>query len=167
LNDDYTKYRRPHEPATFDEFKAALDQPGMTELGARYLCAQVLNADIRAQVLTMQWQVVTVPETSDPILTSDVPLIKYRGLKDEDGCLILPLSTNEFFVAYNLGTIDMKQRISEEVSTGHFVRAMNKYVVEHRIDYVYGIDDSLLDFVSSHWSTSKIPPFPLQGMGQI
>ena len=61
----------------------------------------------------MEWQVVTVPTTSDPILTSDVPIIVNRGLKDDDGCLILPLSTNEFFVAYNLGKIDMKKEISE------------------------------------------------------
>ncbi len=49
----------------------------------------------------MEWQVVTVPNTNDPILTSDVPIIINGALKDDDGCLILPLSTNEFFVAYN------------------------------------------------------------------
>jgi hypothetical protein len=115
----------------------------------------VENKNIRDQILTMEWQVVTVPTTSDPILTSDVPIIINRVLKDDDGCLILPLSTNEFFVAFNLGKIDMKKAISESVATGRFVRSMNKYVVEHRIEYVYGVDDSLMAFVARYW-----PAFP-------
>ena len=108
----------------------------------------------------MEWQVVTVPTTSEPILTSDVPLIINGTLKDDDGCLILPLSTNEFFVAYNLGKIDMKEKISELVATGRFVRSMNKYVVEHRIDYVYGVDSSMMAFVARYWGTSEAPYFP-------
>jgi hypothetical protein len=80
--------------------------------------------------------------------------------RHDDGCLILPLSTTEFFVAYNLGKIDMKHMISESVTTGKFVRSMNKYVVEHRIDYVYGIDDSLMAFVAKHWGISEAPYFP-------
>jgi len=108
----------------------------------------------------MEWQVVTVPTTSDSILTSDVPIIVNRGLKHDDGCLILPLSTNEFFVAYNLGKIDMKKKISESVATGEFVRAMNKYVIEHRIDYVYSVDNSLMAFVARYWGISEAPYFP-------
>jgi len=158
--DDYPKYREPHEPATFEAFKAALEQPGMTELAALCLRQQVRNKAIRDQILTMEWQVVTVPITSDPILTSDVPLIVHGGLKNDHGCLILPLSTNEFFVAYNHGKIDMKKNVSESVATGRFVRSMNKYVVEHRIDYVYAIDDSLMPFVARHWGISEAPYFP-------
>jgi hypothetical protein len=160
LKDDYAKHRRPHEPASFEGFKIALEQHGMTELAAQCLRYQVENKDIRNEILKMEWQVVTVPTTSDPILTSDVPIIINGALKDDDGCLILPLSTNEFFVAYNLGKIDMKKEISESVATGRFVRSMNKYVVEHRIDYVYGVDDSLIAFVARHWGISEAPYFP-------
>src|ERR1700730_5166301 len=158
--DDYAKHRKPHEPATFEEFKVALEQRGMTELAARALRQQVGNKAIRDEILKMEWQVATVPTTNDPILTSYVSIIINRGLKHDDGCLILPLSTNEFFVAYNFGKIDMKKKISESVATGGFVRAMNKYVVEHRIDYVYGVDDSLMAFVARHWEISEAPYFP-------
>jgi hypothetical protein len=58
-------------------------------------------------------------------------------------------------VAFNLGKIDMKKAISVSVATGRFVRSMNKYVVEHRIEYVYGVDDSLMAFVARYW-----PAFP-------
>jgi len=160
LKDDYAKHRKPHEPASFEEFKVALEQPGMTERAAQCLRYQVENKDIRDKILKMEWQVVTVPTTSDPILTSDVPIIINGAMNDDHGCLILPLSTNEFFVAYNLGKIDMKKEISESVASGRFVRAMNKDVVEHRIDSVYGVDDSLMAFVAQHWGISEAPYFP-------
>ena len=54
----------------------------------------------------------------------------------------------------------MKKRIADAVATGDFVRSMNKYVVEHRIDYVYGMDDSLFEFVAQHWGVSDAPYFP-------
>jgi hypothetical protein len=92
LKDDYAKHRRQHEPATFEEFEAALEQPGMTELAARSMRHQVEYPTVRAQILKMEWQVVTVPAGCDPILTSDVPLIINSGLGLDDGCLILPLS---------------------------------------------------------------------------
>lgn len=136
----------------------------MTELAAKTLRAQVQNREIIAQLLTMEWAVVTVPSTCDPILTSDVPIIVFKGLRDDDGLLILPLSTNEFFVAYNNGKIDMKRWIDESVAAGRFVRSMNKYVVEHRIDYVYGVDASLKDFVARYWGVSQAPYFPSLAM---
>ena len=72
LKHDYARHRKPHEPASFEEFKAALEQPGMTELGAKCLRYQVENKAIRDEILKIEWQVVTVPTTSDAILTSDV-----------------------------------------------------------------------------------------------
>jgi hypothetical protein len=161
LKDDYVTHRRPHEPAIFEEFRAALDQPGMTEFAAQWLRYLVEYKALRDQLLTMEWQVVTVPPANDPILTSDVPVILHRGLKDDDGCLILPLSTNEFFVAYNLGKIDMRGEISQSVASGRFVRAMNKYVIEHRIEWVYGADNSLMAFVAEHWGVASAPYFPM------
>lgn len=112
----------------------------------------------------MEWQVVAVPTTGDPIHTSDVPIIIDRSLSDDDGCLILPLSTNEFFVAYNLAKIDMKNKIRESVAAGRFIRSMNKYIVELRIDYVYGVDDSLKNFVARHWGIYEAPYFPSRTM---
>ncbi len=150
LKDDYAAHRRPHEPTTYEAFAVALDAPGLTEFGAECLRAQVRNKAIRAQLLTMAWDVVTVTD-SEPILTSDVPLILVKGLKDDDGCLILPLSPTEFFVAYNNGAIDMRQEMERSIQTGRFVPAMNKYVVQQKIEFVYAIDDSQAAFVARHW----------------
>jgi hypothetical protein len=75
LTQDYGAHRRSHEPATFDEFEAMLEQPGLTEYGAQLLRSFVLNEPIRTQLLSMNWQVVTVPG-DQPILTSDVPVTR-------------------------------------------------------------------------------------------
>jgi hypothetical protein len=154
LKDDYAGNRRPHEPETFDEFVEALEQPGLSELGAQLLRSLVCNKTIRAQILLMDWRVVTVTN-SVPILTSDVPLIRHKGLKEDDAMWILPLSQNEFFVAFNHGRIDMVRSIDENIRSGRFVEAINRYVVQSKIEFVYGIDDSQWAFVARHWAVSE------------
>ncbi len=156
LRDDYAGNRRPHEPETFDKFVEALDQPGLTELGAQLLRSLVCNEAIRAQILSMDWRVVAVTN-SVPILTSDVPLIRYKGLKEDDGMLILPLSPNEFFVAFNHGRIDMVKSIDSNIQSGIFIEEINRYVVRSKIEFVYGIDDSQKSFVARHWAVSEEP----------
>lgn len=156
LAQDYDRHWRPHEPATLEAFGRALDQPGLTEHGAVCLRELVLNRPIREQLMRMDWQVVTVAN-SEPILTSDVPLIRYRGLEHDDGMWILPTATDAFLVIFNHGQIDMARSIERNIRDGVFVEAMNRYVVQHKIDYVYGIDDSHLDFVKRYWAVTETP----------
>jgi hypothetical protein len=113
-------------------------------------------SSVRQRLLEMDWQVVTVAN-STPILTSDVPLIRYRGLKDDDGMWILPTAPDEFLVIFNHGDIDMVRSIEANLRDGVFIEAMNKYVVRHRIDYVYAADDSQRDVVRRYWAVSETP----------
>jgi hypothetical protein len=120
----------------------------------------VFNEAIRRKLMTMDWQVVTV-SNSVPILTSDAPLIRYKGLEHDDGLLILPLSAMEFLAIFNRGAIDMVRSIELNIRDGVFVPAMNKYVVQHKIDYVYAGDDSQMDFVARYWAVSDVNYTPL------
>jgi hypothetical protein len=147
---NYAKYRRQHEPETFEEFVRQLEQPGLTELGAQVLRHAVLNQAIRAHLLTMEWRVVRV-SGGVSLLTSDVPIITFKGAKDPDGLIILPLSPSEFFVAFNNGPIDMQASIDENIRTGVFIEAMNKFVVRNKIEFVYGADDTAKHFVEQYW----------------
>jgi len=150
----YDAFRKPHHPVAFEDFRAALDQPGLTEHGAYCLQSLVLNTPIRKRLVTMDWQVVTLTN-AEPLLTSDIPLIRYRGLKHDDGLMLLALSPVEFLAIFNLGSIDMKRSIELNIRDGVFVEAMNKFVVRHKLDYVYGVDDSQMDFVRRHWAISE------------
>lgn len=159
---DYDRHRRAHEPATLEEFKAALNQPGLSEHGAACIRHVVFNEDVRRKLSIMDWQVVKVTN-SVPILTSDVPLIRYRGLADDDGLMLLPLSGDEFLAIFNHGGIDMVRSIEANIRTGVFVEGINRYVVQHKIDYVYGVDDSQTEFVSRYWEAREsayVPLFP-------
>lgn len=151
----YDAFRSPHHPATLEEFQVALDQPGLTELGAQYLRELALHSKVRKRLSSMEWQVVSVTN-SEPILTSDVPLIRHRGLEHDDGLWLLPLTSTEFLAIFNRGIIDMKRSIELNIRDRVFIEAMNKYVVSHKIDFVYAADDSQMTFVSSAWATSDV-----------
>jgi hypothetical protein len=158
---NYGAMRRPHEPDNYEEFMALFEQPGISEFGAKILRAFTLNDAIRKHVLTMDWQVVTLSNSPVPLLTSDNPMIRYKGLKDPDGLLMLPLGPNEFFAAFNRGEIDMQKWIDQSISHGCFIEAMNKYVVQHAIKYVYGVDDTQLAFVERFLPSEPLPVEPL------
>lgn len=151
LAEDYASHRRPHEPATFEEFKEALEQPGLTEHGALCLQNLVLNNPIRKRLMAMDWQLVSVRDGT-PIITSDVPLVRYKGMRDPDGLWLLPLSPTEFLAIFNDGVIDMRRSIERNIADGVFIEAMNKYVVQHKIDYVYGVQPEQMDFVRRYWA---------------
>jgi hypothetical protein len=68
--------------------------------------------------------------------------------------LILPLSPKEFFVAFNHGRIDMTKAIEANIQAGIFVEAINRYVVQNKIEFVYGSDDSQKPFVARYWAVS-------------
>jgi hypothetical protein len=152
----YDGYRSAHHPATLEAFQVALTQPGLTELGARSLREMVLNAPVRKKLMVMDWQVVTL-SNAEPLLTSDVPLIRYKGLKDDDGLMLLALSPTEFLAIFNRGSIDMKAWIQASIESGDFVSGMNKFVVRHKIDYAYAQDASQMDFVRRYWAVSETP----------
>lgn len=153
----YAELRHDHEPETFDEFLRQFSEPGLSGYGAQILRALSTNKAIVGQLLAMDWQVVTVTNGPMPLLTSDRPLIRYRGLKHDDGLLMLPLGPAEFFVAYNRGDVDMQARITESIEQGRFIEAMNEYVVRHAIRFVYGGDGNRLDFVSANFPDTPLP----------
>ena len=153
LIDDYAAHRRTHEPATLEEFNAALDQEGMTEHGAECLRAVVLNGTVRRKLMAMDWQVVTLTNAT-PLMTSDSPVIRYKGLADPDGLLLLPLSAFEFLAIYNRGG-SMRASIERSIIDGTFVEAMNKYLVRHKIDFVYADSADQTAFVARHWCVTE------------
>jgi hypothetical protein len=161
LASNYAAMRRPHEPDSYEEFMALLQQPGISEFGAKILRSFTLNDAIREHVLAMDWHVVTLSNNPVPLLTSDNPVIRYKGLKDPDGLLMLPLGPNEFFVAFNRGEIDMRKWIGQSNSHGHFIESMNQYVCQKAIKYVYGSDDTQLAFVERFLPTEPQPLEPL------
>jgi hypothetical protein len=155
LRENYAAHRYAHEPDTFEDFQRAIEQPGLTEMTAEMLCKFVQLPEVRQKLLEMEWQVVSV-KNSVPIITSDVPVIRYKGLRDDDGMLIFSLSPTEFFVAYNLGKIDMKPWIEDSIQTGKFIEEINRCVVGQKIEFVYAADESQTDIIAAHWPEQSV-----------
>jgi len=89
----------------------------------------------------MDWQVVDIENPRADLLTSDSPVIRFKGLKDPDGLLILPLGTRRFFVAYNGSPLDMRSEIDRAIVHGHFMESMNDYVVQSAIRFACGANE--------------------------
>ncbi len=142
FSERYDDLRQPHEPATFEEFIAAFDGPGISEYGATILRSFATNPEILKQLLSMRWEIVDVANPRVELMTSDRPVIRFKGLKDPDGLLILPLGPQRFFVAYNLGPQDMKGWINDSIVHGHFMESMNDFVVQSAVRFVYGVDEA-------------------------
>lgn len=106
----------------------------------------------------MEWQIVTLENVPGPLLTSDRPLIRFKGLKHDDGLLMLPLGPKEFFVAFNNGRIDMKTWIDESIRFGNFIDSMNKYVVQRAIRLVCSVDNIQTAFIAGHFPDAPLPP---------
>lgn len=101
---------------------ATFDVPGMSELGAATLRSLAMNREILNRLLAMEWQVVTVGAPPVRLLTSDRPVIRYRGLAHDDGLLMLPLGPDRFLVAFNAGSQDMRSWIEESIVRGRSCR---------------------------------------------
>jgi len=147
---DYDKHRRAHEPATFEGFQAALDQGGINELTAEFVRKLVYNPNIGGHLLSMSWHIVELTN-GQKLLTSDRPVIQYNGLKDVNGLLMLPISPTRFLAIFNKGPIDMRDWIDTAIEEYHFIDGMNRHVVQHKIDCVYGEDDTQMDFIRRYW----------------
>lgn len=156
----YEALRAPHEPETFDEFIAAFDRPGLSEFGAQILRSFATNRAVRRQLLAMNWQVVTIGDAPVPLLTSDRPVIRFKGLKEANGLLMLPLGPSSFFVAYNNGPLNMRGEIQDSIIHGRFLQAMNEYIVQSAVRHAYGSDDSQRSVVERHLRREGDPVLP-------
>lgn len=138
----YDELRQNYEPETFEAFITAFTQPGLSEFGALILRSFSMNVAIRRQLLSMAWHVVDIADPQVELMTSDCPLIRFKGLKDPDGLLMLPLGPRSFFVAHNAGQLDMQKEIHRSIIEGRFMEAMNDYVVQSAYRFAYAIDES-------------------------
>jgi hypothetical protein len=149
LRENYVAMRLPDEPATWDEFVAYLSAGKMTPMGAEILKSFIDNKEIFEQFDAMDSGLFEV-KTGRKFLTSDHPVIRYKGLKEPDGFIAVPVSPTVVWIAYN-GPM-MHQALVAALNDGVLIDEMNAYVVSHCIKYVYASDGDQVAFVDQHWS---------------
>jgi hypothetical protein len=98
----------------------------------------------------MLWHVITFPETTYPLLTSDWPV----ELAFNQGAVSLPIGPRKLFVA--AASEDILKRIVR-TPFDKLAKSMNRLVVERARKYVYAHDTSQTEFVRNHLSKNKEP----------
>jgi hypothetical protein len=146
IREDYPKMRRPSDPETFDEYKAAFLLNPADIPATRVLPVLLKSKRVVRELASFQWRTVTVNAAKHPLLTSDRPVIMSNGLIREDAHIVLPITPRRLFVATkNEETFNSFR----SMATIDLAEAVNNQVAKQAYTFVYGIDDTQLRFVAN------------------
>jgi hypothetical protein len=147
LQEAYTARRSPGDPETFAEFEAQL-HPGRIQTNAANFLAEVMdNPRLGATLVNMQWTVIDVGKSKFSLLTSDRPFIMPIGVGDPNAYVLVPVAPDKLFVAAHKDqTIAQFNNLSQTA----LVKGINVSIVSQAREFVWGKDDSQLEFVRRH-----------------
>ena len=98
LGDRYYELREPHQPATFEEFVASMDEKAFRQRVFATVPNLILNTNILNFLRNMHWGVLVMDDPRPNLLLSDDPLVRTDGLKTDGGHVALPLSPSHLMV---------------------------------------------------------------------
>ena len=144
---DYPLIRKETDPKTFDEFKEQyLSNP--MNMSAQSLLPTLINSTsiIRA-ISDMRWSTCQFADMSHSLLTSDRPIIMTNGLTAPGAHIAIPLSPSRLFFA----VLQDDEKAYEEIRNrppNILVKSVNERMALQARKYVFGRDDSQLQFVA-------------------
>jgi hypothetical protein len=151
----YRKARRSGDPATFTQFLKNTDVEYVERAAMRVLARLMLhNKEIATHVNSMHWGTVELPFDASPLMTSDRPVIRHKGLVHDDAFILMPIGPKHFFYAANTRPTEIMLRSTDAYD---IVAWINETVVSHAHRYVYAVNDTPLQFVQKHMSSSPAP----------
>jgi hypothetical protein len=145
VRERYPKMRGPGEPESFDEFKRAFLKNPIEVPTVRVLPALVRSKRMVRMLASFKWKTTTVNMAKHPLLTSDRPIIMTNGLLQQDAHIVLPISPRRLFIATK--TEETFQYFAE-MNPNDLAHAVNNQVCQQAHKYVFGSDDSQLQFVA-------------------
>ena len=144
LEEDWAARRKPDERRTLAEATAAR-QPGAAEQSAANILSDIIgNHRAVPDIVKMYWGKIDLSQSEIPLLTSDRPLA-FVALSDPDAYIALPIGPHDLFVAA------FDDRFNRpRVDATDIAWRMNKDVVSNGREFVWGLDDSQIDFVRTY-----------------
>lgn len=146
VREDYDSIRGPHDPITFDEYKANFATNPVIVPPARVLINIIGSKRVTKKLVSMKWVTKTVRTARHSLLTSDRPVVMTNGLDRDDAHIVLPISPTKLFI------MAKEQQMLDHItsmSADQLVWTTNSLVAEQAYRYVYGVDDSQLRFVAN------------------
>lgn len=137
---EYEARKRDIDPPTFREW-VELNRPGLIEnIGVGQIPKIISMPMVLSDILKMSWYTVDFKASSKPLLTSDRPLVKWRGLGHPDCIIALPLSPRYGFFAFRDSS-----RVRDKLMRtppNKLASALNANVVGQAIKYAYCSSDT-------------------------
>jgi hypothetical protein len=148
LEDDLAKRRKPEEHRTLAEATADR-QPAAAEISAANILADIIgNHRAVPDIVRMRWTRINLRNSAIPLLTSDRPVV-FLALSDPQAYIALSIGPYDLFVAA------FDDRFSRpRVNATEIAWRMNRDVVSNGREFVWGVDDSQIDFVRTYIGTN-------------
>ena len=96
----------------------------------------------------MHWSIITLQGTRHRLLTSDRPVFMRNGIDHPEGQIILPVGSNQVFVAVMMPQMEAMLRAQDGAE---LMQKLNDGCVCRAERFVYDTDDSQLRFVENHF----------------
>jgi Protein of unknown function (DUF4238) len=150
LEANYAEHRRETDPATFEEYFVRT-HPAAAQIGATNMIAEIIdNARVGPTIFDMHWSRIDLASSNVTLLNSDRPIDRPLGLSDPRAYIAFPIGPRTLFLASNDPTL------ARRVSRGDHTKAAkltNKTIVSQAQEFVWGVDDSQLQFVQKYMGT--------------
>ena len=152
LEDDWAARRGPLDQMTFAE-ATAIRLPAAAQISASNMLVDIIaNERAVPDIAKMHWTRVEVSRSKYSLLTSDRPLVMPVGLGHQQCYIALPVGPRHLFVAAH---DDRFSRALPTADHNRIVKLMNKDVVRQARQYVWGEDNSQIEFVRKN--LAKLP----------
>jgi hypothetical protein len=144
LEPDWAALRGPLDKLTLAEASAAREPAAAAISAANMLADVIANSRAIPDIVTMHWTHIDLRGSKLPLLTSDRPLV-FVGLSDPSAYMALPIGPHDLFVAARDDRFSRPRTDATDIAW-----RMNRDVVSLGRQFVWGIDDTQLDFVRTY-----------------
>lgn len=148
----YAAKRKSGWPATLSDAVGGLNDQAAAGQGKELITRLVTNPRIAGKIEAMHWRALDVSAAREKVLTSDRRVHLNGKLGDVKTTIILPIGPGRLFVA-----AASEKRVDEIAAKGadRLVARSNQIVTRSAEAYVYGQDDSALDFVRHNFGRDR------------
>ena len=152
LDQIYSRSRRPEWPSTLDEYLQLQSPSHADELALGIARRLIDHSGLGGSINNMYWHVIEFPEDCFPLLTSDRPVWMTPSFSEADAFIAIPIGPRRLFTAtvHQSTTLRLRHRNRKELA-----KQWNRITANHAVDYVYGVDDKMLNFVQKHMAARR------------
>ena len=145
--DEWARLRKPEETRSLVKAMAGDRQLALAEAHAEKIMRQIISQH-RAEpdIMAMHWCCIDLQRSRTPLLTSDRPIV-LLSLSDPNSYIALPIGPHHLFIA---AFDDRFERQFPMTDSSKVAWAMNRDVVSQAREFVWGLDDTEIDFVRTY-----------------